>query len=139
LGLVFAIIQFGVILAQQVALNGAVRSGARFGSVNAYSGSHTCGAVVQKVQDAAATIAMAGSAVSVQVFRSGEADPVCDSTDSSSLPGLAPCINGAADINNPDVLTVKAQFSSDFLVPLPIGRTSLDVASEGSYQCEYNK
>jgi Flp pilus assembly protein TadG len=140
LSLVCGIIQFGVFFAQQVALNGAVRSGARFGSVNAYSGSHTCGAVVQEVRDSAGTIAMNGSDVAVQVFRSGQATAICDTAIPSTLTTApAPCVNPAALVDSPDTLTVTARFNSKYLVPLPIGGTSKNLAGSGTYQCEYNK
>jgi hypothetical protein len=132
--IVFGIIQFGIVLAQQNALNGAVRTGARFGSVNAYAGTHTCQAVIDRVEDAATTIGLGdGSAVEVTVMRG--ASTVC-STGAGALTA-APCENAAASPSAPETLSVSASYRSNFIVPMPLADDFIDLASEGVYQCEY--
>jgi Flp pilus assembly protein TadG len=112
--LVFGIIQFGFILAQQVALNGAVRSGARYGSVNAYTGTHTCSSVVDNTRNAANTIGMGGSQVDVKISLNDAAVCGSDGTGDQADP---PCTDPTGDVADPDTITLHAS---------------------GSYQCEYN-
>lgn len=135
--LVFAIIQFGFILAQQNALNGAVRTGARYGTVNAFSGSHTCGNVVTRVQETAHTIGVDTAQVYVDVRLAGESDPVCTSDGGGDLTET-PCTDSNATAAAPRNLTVYARFDSDFLVPVPLTGSSMRLESEGVYQCEYH-
>ncbi len=132
--IVFGIIQFGFFLAQQTTLNGAVRSGARFGSVNAYTSTHSCSAVIQKVRDTANTIGMDGSAVSVAVKLNGTL--VCDTSSLSST--NPPCQDAAATAATPGTLAVEATYASKYFVPVPLAGTALTLHGTGSYQCEYH-
>jgi Flp pilus assembly protein TadG len=134
LSLVFGIIQFGFILAQQNALNGAVRTGARYGSVNAFSGSHNCGNVVTRVQDSAVTIGVDKALIEVSVERDGSF--VCGTA--GGLTGTPPCEDPLATPAMPANLSVKATYESEFLVPVPFAGNSITLESEGVYQCEYH-
>jgi Flp pilus assembly protein TadG len=142
--LVFGIIQFGFFLAQQNALNGAVRTGARYGSVNAFAAftatPHTCASVITKVRNAATTIGMDGSAVAVTVSVGGTLK--CQSAANASVPvNVVPPCKGAPNIDpaTPQTLTVNATFQSNFFVPVPLAGNSLTLKSGGGYQCEYNQ
>lgn len=132
--LVFAIIQFGFVLAQQNALNGAVRTGARYGSVNAFTGTHTCGKVVEQVKAGARTIGVDTSQVVVSVQLAGS--EVCGSSGGQT--DEAPCTNASASAASPQQLAVTATYDSDFLVPVPLAGDSITLQSEGVYQCEYH-
>src|SRR4051812_12811121 len=69
--LVFGIISFGVIFAQQLALNNGVRQGARLAVVKGSSSGKTCSGVVTAVRDATGpAIAMSPSDIDVNVKRS---------------------------------------------------------------------
>jgi Flp pilus assembly protein TadG len=132
--LVFGVIQFGFFLAQQTTLNGAVRTGARFGSVNAFTSTHTCAAVIQRVRDAATTIGMNGSSVSVTVKLNGTTR--CDTTGTSYAG--APCTDAAATAATPGMLSVQASYVSKYFVPMPLPGSSMTLKGTGSYQCEYH-
>jgi hypothetical protein len=138
LALVFGIIQFGFVLAQQNSLNGAVRTGARYGSVNAFSGSHTCANVITRVETSAQTIGLDTDLIEVKVKRedpSGET-LVCETGGASvSTP---PCEDSSAVAGNLPDLAVEATYKSEFLVPLPLPGDSVTLRSKGVYQCEYH-
>ena len=144
---IFGIIDFGVVLAQKAALANAVRAGARYGSVNAYSSSHTCQKVIDKVRDNAQTIGIGtGNKLQVGVtVRHLAADGtllpygcVAGPTFPSSG-ATAPCVNSSADPNNPDSLEVDARFQSQLLVPVPGLGSSVWLSSSATYQCEYSQ
>ncbi len=144
---IFGIIDFGVVLAQKAALANAVRAGARYGSVNAYSSSHTCQKVIDEVRDNAQTIGIGASnqlAVGVKVKHlaaDGTLLPYGCSADPNiaSSGGTAPCVNTSADPNNPDSLEVDATFSSRLLVPVPGFGSSVALSSSATYLCEYSQ
>lgn len=63
--LVFGIMSFGVLFAQDLSLDNAARQGARFGAV----GERTCSAVVTEARTAAGTIGVNTANVTVTILR----------------------------------------------------------------------
>ena len=137
---VFGIIHFGVLLAQQASLNNAVRTGARYGSVNLYNSvanPHTCTNVVNQTKDSVSTLGMAPSAVTIKVFRGA---------DAAATSGTPLCTNGASSITPPcqgssqtDNLYVQASFSTDLVgIPFTGITKTISVQSVGVYRCEYS-
>jgi Flp pilus assembly protein TadG len=140
LAIVFGIIDFGLIMAQKATLASAARTGARYGSVNAYTSNHTCANVVTQVRDAAVTIGMNSSQVDVTVKRvarpAGTETVVCSSGSPAST---APCDNGPSpDPANPDTLRVEVEYEAGMPVPLPMIDSQVTITGTGVYQCEYS-
>jgi Flp pilus assembly protein TadG len=136
--LVFGVIAFGIVLAQQQALTNSARDGARFGVVNLFAQAtgdpRTCSQVVAKVRDSAATVLMTGADVGVTVKR--DTTTVCSSAEGSTSVSngtTLPCVGGTASSR----LTVEATFESRLVIPLvPVG-PNIDLAGSGTYRCEY--
>lgn len=143
--LVFGVINFGVVMAQKASLSNAVRIGARYGSVNAYTTAHTCKAVVAKVRDSATTVGLGTSnkrKVVVTVARvtsAGTSTTVCTGpTGADATVTAAPCVNTTASLTDPDSLKVSVSYPSGLLVPTPgLGR-SVTLTASSTFQCEYS-
>jgi hypothetical protein len=116
----FGIITFGIIFAQQLALGNATRQAARFGVV----GERTCGQIVAEAQANAVTLAMPSPSEDVDITVNREGIPC--SSDS-----MVPC----AGSDPGDNVEVKASFVSAPLVPL-LGDVTLD--STGVFRCEFS-
>ena len=112
--LVFGIINFGVILGQQVALNHAVREGARAAVVESSGRSlQTEEAMANEVRGNAQTIALTASEVKVP------------------NPSNCPTEGYGSD------LVVSASYQSSFLVPgLIPGLSAPNLSAQASFRCE---
>ena len=138
--LVFGAIQWGMVMAQNAALAGGARAGARYGVVNILS-AHTCEGVVAQVRQAAQTIAMAGAKVAVTVKvgqTAATAVTVCASAaDSSTVSNSTtqPCAFVGVTPSDNNRLYVTAQYTSPSLLPIPLGPFHL--VGHGTYRCEY--
>ena len=142
---VFGVINFGFLLSQKASLANAVRAGARYGSVNAYTSTHTCKAVVDKVRDSALTIGLTSAQrrnVVVTVSRvspAGVATQICSGpSGADATVTVAPCQNAAASLTDPDSLQVSASYPSSVLVPTPGLGSSLTVSATSTFLCEYS-
>lgn len=134
---VFGAIQFGFVFAQQATLASAARTGARYGSVNIYSGSHLCSQTIQTTRDAARTVGMQGSDVSVVVKLSGVATPICQSGVATPSDN-APCTD-ALHPTDPDNLTVQVKYQSPIFFPIPgFTGAAKTLTASSTYQCEYS-
>lgn len=134
--LVFGIIGYGLVLAQQAALSNAVRSGARFGSVNLYNGDHTCEEVITKARSAVRTIGLSDTKqVAITVKRGTTV--VCAAASGVEAPpvGTLPCAGSPVD--DPDTLYVEGRYTTDIGLPLP-GIDGMVLNASGAYQCEYS-
>lgn len=133
--LVFGIIQFGIVFAQQLGLSNGARQGARLGVVN----KTMCGDIVNEVQNAATTLGLNTSAVQVQVqVQTGAAAATtsCAYTSSTATTGAGatqPCLNSADDTR----LIVTAKYSSSLIIPFASNLTSIGITGKGVYRCEY--
>lgn len=141
--LVFGVIEFGVVLAQKSSLSSAVRSGARYGSVNlvdAKTDPHTCGKVIQHAQGSASTISMQGSDIKVEVYRGADeaaalgGSPICTSGGAGSQ-AATPCTDPLA--TNNETLFVRASYPASVGIPLTGVDADFDLVSTGAYRCEY--
>lgn len=118
--IVFGIIDFGVVFAQNLAINNAAREGARFGAVRG----NTCEAITDKVVDSSQSIALDGVAEG----------------DVAIAPGCGadgPCTGSAEG----DRITVTVTHEAPFLVPLPLPgdwAESVTLTGHGEFRCEYS-
>lgn len=143
--LVFGLINFGIILNQKASLNSAVRSGARYGSVNIIDSAtdpHTCGKLVTRARQSAATMGMPSDEIDITIKRGADEAsavpiPGCPTSDEASI--VRPCVD-AVDPSNPnyETLFVEATFDSQLLIPVPAFEfNDFNLFSQGAYRCEY--
>jgi Flp pilus assembly protein TadG len=129
--LLFGIISFGLVFAQQLGLSNGARQGARTGVV---SGT-TCKQIYKDAQDAAGTVGMSGSNVTVSIKRGASAavaTDACGATPATST--TQPCKGSAAG----DSLYVKTSFDSQLIIPPIIFKTHYGIESTGAYECEFS-
>jgi Flp pilus assembly protein TadG len=141
--LVFGVIDLGIVMSQKASLANGVRSGARYGAVNAYTTAHTCQSVVDRVRAGSQTMGTSGSnasRIAVTVTRDG-ASICAAAAGATTATGTgvlaAPCKDAAGTPSTPDTLTVSASFVSDLPVPLPGFGGSVTIANSSAFQCEY--
>lgn len=138
--IVFGIIEFGLIFAQNQALGNGARQGARLGVVANPSGSgsptESCAAILSQVQSAASTIGIASGAISAQVDitdpTAGTSTP-CPAASSGASTTVFPC----QGTNSGTIMTVTATYNSKVLVPLVITGSTVKLTGKGVFQCEY--
>lgn len=131
----FGMIECGFVLAEKASLSHGVRAGARYGSVNLYSGTRTCGQVVTRALEQAETIGMQEMDISVTVKRG--ASVVCSAAaDSPATGSTAPCTGASAA--GTETLHVTASYETDFSIPLTGIDSPLTLESTGAYRCEYS-
>lgn len=129
--LLFGIISFGLVFAQQLGLSNGARQGARAGVV---SGA-TCKQIYQEAQDASGTIGMGGTSVTVSIKRgatAAAATNVCGGSPSTST--TQPCKGSTAG----DSVYVKTSYTSQLIIPPVIFKSSYPIDSTGAYQCEFS-
>lgn len=132
--LVFGIIGFGFVFAQELSLGNGARQGARFGVVN----DATCQDIIDQTRSGAETINMAAANVQVVVYlNSSEPDAadtsICDSSDASKLANV-PCQGSTTGDN----LYVYARFVSDVSVPLLPISGQFPLQGTGVFRCEFS-
>jgi Flp pilus assembly protein TadG len=124
--LVFGVISFGIIFGQQLALGNAAREASRYGVVEG----RTCSQVTTAAKDAAHTIGMSGTDVTVTVKRGSSSATATNACASSSA---NPCKGSAAG----DSLYVNLAFTSKVNIPLVMEK-NVALGSEGVFRCEYS-
>ncbi|HZJ06954.1 MAG TPA: TadE family protein [Nocardioidaceae bacterium] len=137
LSLVFGVISFGFVLSQKAGIANGVRSGARYGSVNLYANSHTCGNVIAETRESARTVGISsGTEVGVTVKRG--TTTICSAAVGAATPsgGLPPCTN-ASPPSGAETLYVEASFPAQVSIPM-MSFDPIDLTSVGAYQCEYS-
>jgi Flp pilus assembly protein TadG len=145
-GLVFGIIDFGVLFNQQISLSSAARSGARAGVVNG-DGSLTCADITTQVQNQMANaLNVDTTKVTVAITRL-KPDGTASSTDPCSQPSGTGVCNNSTDstTGQRESLQVVAGYSSKVLVPLlavpvpGLGFTNptFNLHSTAVFRCEY--
>jgi Flp pilus assembly protein TadG len=131
--LVFGIISFGLVFAQQLGLSNGARQGARTGVVKGA----TCKQLYQDAQDAAGTVGMTSSDVTISITRGasapGTATP-CGTGTAASTSTVQPC----AGSDPGDSLFVKASFHSQLIIPPIIFKSDYPIDSIGAYECEFS-
>lgn len=123
--LVFGIISFGFVFAQELGLSNGARQASRFGVVEG----RTCSEIIAEARSAAQTIGMAGSEVDVQVRRGITAGGV----DVCGSGGAQPCQGSTPD----ESLFVSASYTSELMIPLVVIQ-DVDLEGEGIFRCEYS-
>jgi len=121
--LLFGIIAFGIVFAQKLALGNAARQAARYGVVDG----RTCAQIETSARDAANTIGMSGTDVTVIVTRSGAVTSPCN------LPGDWPCAGSATN----DELKVTVRFKSALVIP-PVASPEVTIEGDGVFRCEWS-
>jgi hypothetical protein len=131
--LLFGVIGFGIVFAQQLALGNSARQAARFGAV-----ANTCQEIVEEARAASSTIGIKTSEVVVEVSRRNAAGavtlvPNCGSADWSRLD--PPCKGSSAG----DSLYVATKFKSSLVIPFsPVDQPSFELKSSGEFRCEHS-
>lgn len=138
--LVFGIISFGTLFAQQLALNNGVRQGARLAVVEGSTAAQkSCAGVVAAVRDATGpAIAMDTDDINVNVARSSSTP--CGTSDNPTSATVV-CRNSIDAVTNAQQsIVVTATFPADLLIPMPIPGfpNSFEVTSKAVYKCEFN-
>lgn len=127
LSLVFGIISFGIIFAQQLSLGNGARQGARLGVVD----DRTCDEIRTETQDAGSTIAMGAASIDVVASLGDDeatAAPICAGPADATV---VPCLGSDPG----DKLFVYASYQSN--IPVPFVTTSVDLESVGVFRCEF--
>jgi Flp pilus assembly protein TadG len=126
--LVFGIVSFGIVFAQNLALDNAARQAARSGVVE----NRTCGQIRTAATDAATTVAMQGTDVTVSIRRgqsSATATNACGGGDSTT-----PCTGSAAG----DSVYVRVDFTSHLVIPLAVVKDTFPLSGNGVFRCEFS-
>jgi Flp pilus assembly protein TadG len=138
--LLFGIISFGTLFAQQLALNNGVRQGARLAVVEGSSATDkSCGGVVTAVRDSTGpAIAMDTSDIDIKVTRSTSSP--CGTAANPATDTLVCTDSIDAATNIQQSIIVEASYPADLLVPLPIPGfpNSFTLTSKAVYKCEFN-
>jgi Flp pilus assembly protein TadG len=139
LALVFGIISFGALFAQQLALNNGVRQGARLAVVEGSTANQSCASVVTAVRDSSGpAIAMNTDDIDVNVARTA-ATP-CGTSDNPASSTVV-CNNSIDGTTNAqESIVVTAKYQADLLIPMPIPGfpSQFDLESKAVYKCEFS-
>jgi Flp pilus assembly protein TadG len=131
--LLFGVISFGLVFAQQLGLSNGARQGARTGVVKGI----TCKQLYQDAQDASGTIGMSGSSVSVTITRGASAasatNTPCGTGTAAGSSTVQPCAGSTAG----DSLFVKTSYTTQLIIPPIIFKSSYPIDASGAYECEY--
>ena len=125
--LFFGIISFGIILAQNMALNNGAREGARYGVVDG----KTCAQITATAKNASSSISMSPADVTVTIKRGQTAQLAANACANTST---KPCAGSAAG----DSLYVETHFTSRTLVPMVILDDTVDIDGVGVFRCEFS-
>ena len=129
LTVVFGIIAFGILFAQQLSLGNGARQGARFGVVP----NNTCLDIKSQVQSGSQTIGMKAADIAVKVSR-GTTEVASTDLNCSSNPTKVPCQGSTSG----DKLFIYATYPSKVTVPLvPVSKT-MNLQAIGVFRCEFS-
>jgi Flp pilus assembly protein TadG len=124
--LLFGIVSFGMVFAQELALSNGARQAARFGVVEG----RTCGELTTEARNASQSLGMVAADVSVDVKRghtAAGATAICGNTANN------PCEGSAAN----DSLFVTTSYTSNLMIPLVVTK-DVELTEEGIFRCEYS-
>jgi Flp pilus assembly protein TadG len=136
--LVFGIISFGVLFAQQLALNNGVRQGARLIVVEGSPTAKTCAAAVTAVRDSTGpAIAMNTADINVTVQRTSSSPCGGGNNPGSATVVCQGSISGTTGLQESVVIT--ATYRADLLLvpPIPGFPSGFDLTSKAVYKCEF--
>jgi Flp pilus assembly protein TadG len=126
--LVFGVISFGIVFAQNLALDNGAREAARSAVVE----NRTCGQIKTTATDAANTIAMDGTDVTVSVERGQSAATATNACAGGNA--VKPCEGSAPG----DSIYVRLDFTSHLLIPLAVVKDSFPLSGNGVFRCEFS-
>jgi Flp pilus assembly protein TadG len=126
--LVFGLISFGMVFAQSLALDNGAREAARSGVVE----NRTCGQIRTSAKDAASTIAMQGTDVTVSIRRGQSAATATEACAGGDA--VNPCTGSATG----DSLYVRLDFTSHLIIPLAVVQDSFPLSGKGVFRCEFS-
>ena len=130
--LVFGIISFGLVFAQQLGLSNGARQGARAGVVTGV----TCAQLYAQARDASSTVGMSSNSVTVTITRGQSIAAAKGTTPCGATPATSttqPCKGSAIG----DSLYVTTSFISQLIIPPVIYKKSFPVQATGAYECEF--
>lgn len=125
--LVFGLISFGIVFAQNLALGNGAREAARSGVVE----NRTCGQIKTTAMDAATSISMQGADVTVSIKRGQSAATAVNACASDAV---TPCTGSVAG----DSIYVRLDFTSHLIIPLAIVKDSFPLSGNGVFRCEFS-
>ena len=128
--ILFGIISFGIMLAQNMALNNGAREGARFGVVDG----KTCAAITTAAKDASVSVNMRSADVTVTIKRGQTAAAAQAAASPCTSSTVKPCAGSVSG----DSLFVTTEFTSKVLVPVPGIADSLALDGVGVFRCEFS-
>ncbi|MDH4159694.1 MAG: pilus assembly protein [Actinomycetota bacterium] len=137
--LVFGIISFGVLFAQQLALNNGVRQGARLIVVEGSPTTKTCAAAVTAVRDSTGpAIAMNTADINVLVQRTSSSPCGSGNNPTSGTVVCTNSINVATSTQQSVVITATYRADLIMIPPIPGFPSGFDLTSKAVYKCEFN-
>lgn len=130
--LVFGIIGFGVVFAQELSLGNGARQGARYGVV----ADRTCSEIYAETRSGSETINLDPSQVRVVVTLGADESTAATKCDSqtSATDSVEPCSGSSAGDN----VYVYANFKSTVSVPLLPISGQFPLQGKGVFRCEYS-
>jgi Flp pilus assembly protein TadG len=132
--LLFGIISFGWMFSQQLALNNAVREGARFAVTEGNPTAQQCQQIPTTVRASLAGSTIGDpAAVTVTSQRIGGAGAL---NCSVAAPTTVVCQNSRASNGSIASLQVDATYPSRFILPVPLGPT-ITLNARAVYRCEF--
>lgn len=142
---VFGIISYGTLFAQQLALNNGVRQGAR-AAVVAQSTQTTCAQVVAAVQNTTGpAIAMKTSNINVTVrTQSADGSTIrtsrCGSTPNPTSSNVVCLGSYQPATGSTDSIRVDATYKTGLIIPLPFpgGGPTYTLTATAVYRCEFS-
>jgi Flp pilus assembly protein TadG len=121
--LAFAIIQFGIVFAQQLALSNAARQTARFGVV----ADRTCADIIAEAKSDATAMGMDGNSATVSVK--------LGTTEKCGGAGtVKPCLGSTPGSS----INVTVGYTTSLMIPLVVQNNSLGLQGKGSFRCEFS-
>ncbi|WP_299442738.1 TadE/TadG family type IV pilus assembly protein [uncultured Phycicoccus sp.] len=135
-----AIIDFGFVFSQQIAMNTAARDASRSGVTSSLSGSGTtCSAIATKARDGAALGGIGLNKTNVAVTVTGQGGTCTLAAGSGSAGGAAtstPCTGSGAPSATKTNLSVTLSYASSPPFPVPFMGT-MNLTTKGDFECEY--
>lgn len=141
--LVFGIIAFGIVLAQQLSISNAARQAAR-GAVVDIPTQNTCGAIQTQIRQAAQTVNL-GSNSANNIFTKVVLHDASANTDTTVCPRQQATYAGGTASTEPcsgsspySYITVTAEYTTGLIIPLaPVGN-NIGLTGKGVFQCEFS-
>lgn len=126
--LLFAIIIYGMVFAQDLSLSNSARQAARSGVV----ATADCASIKKTAQDNAGTIGMSGTDTTVTIMRGTSEDTASAYCTSSDEDADQPCAS------QPDNTNLYVTLDHDVAKILPFVPTPNSISGKGVFRCEFS-